>query len=98
MYLAATNDQKYPRYPLILKFKITLARLLRLVILYFLNGNSCQMIGACIFMTANGTRDLMWMGSTIQKSAKFIGHSIFKICLQLVTRVPLSFLMEGVHI
>ena len=35
------------------------------------------MIGACIFMTANETRDLMWMGSPIQTIAKFIVHSIF---------------------
>ena len=34
----------------------------------FLNGNSCQLIGACIFMTANETRDLMWMGSPIQNN------------------------------
>ena len=32
----------------------------------FFNGKSCQMIGACIFMTANESRDLMWMGSPIQ--------------------------------
>ena len=51
MVLASLNDQKYPRY----KFNVTLARLLRLVILYFLNGNSCQMISTCIFMTENGT-------------------------------------------
>ena len=35
---------------------------------FFLNGKSCQMIGACIFMTANETRDLMWMGSPIQNN------------------------------
>ena len=29
------NDQKYPRYPLVLKFNVTLARPLRLVIRYF---------------------------------------------------------------
>ena len=29
------NDQKYPRYPLVLKLNVTLARPLRLVILYF---------------------------------------------------------------
>ena len=29
------NDQKYPRYPLILKLNVTLARPLRLVNLYF---------------------------------------------------------------
>ena len=33
-----------------------------------LNGKSCQMIGACIFITANETRDLMWMGSPIQNN------------------------------
>ena len=31
----------------------------------FLNGKSCQMIGTCVFMTANETRDLMLMGSPI---------------------------------
>ena len=54
MMLASPNDQKYPRYPLVLKFNVTLARPLRLVIPFF-NENSCQMIGACIFMTANET-------------------------------------------
>ena len=33
-----------------------------------LNGKSCQMIGACIFMTANETRYLMWMDSPIQNN------------------------------
>ena len=33
--LASPNDQKYPRYPLVLKFNVTLARPLRLVIPYF---------------------------------------------------------------
>ena len=37
-------------------------------VFFFLNGKSCQMIGACIFMTANETRDLMWMGSPIQNN------------------------------
>ena len=36
MVLATPNDQEYPRYPLVLKFNVTLARSLRLVILYFL--------------------------------------------------------------
>ena len=57
MVSASPNDQKYPRYPLVLELNATLARPLRLVILYFLNEKSCQMIGACIFMTANETRD-----------------------------------------
>ena len=35
MALASPNDQKYPRYPLVLKLNVTLARPLRLVILYF---------------------------------------------------------------
>ena len=35
---------------------------------FFKNGKSCQMIGACIFMTANETGDLMWMGSPIQNN------------------------------
>ena len=68
MFLASPNDQKYPRYPLVLKFNVPLARLLHLIILYFLNGNSCQMIGTCIFMTANEIWDLMWMGSSIQNN------------------------------
>ena len=58
--LASPNDQKYTRYPLALNFNVTLARPLRLVILYFFfNANSCQMIGTCIFMTANETCDMM---------------------------------------
>ena len=43
------------KLPLVLKFNVTLARPLRLVILLFFNANSCQMIGTCIFMTANET-------------------------------------------
>ena len=35
MVSASQNDQKYPRYPLVLKSNVTLARPLRLVILYF---------------------------------------------------------------
>ena len=35
---------------------------------FFLNGKSCQMIGACIFMTAKETRDLMWIGSPLQNN------------------------------
>ena len=35
MITAPPNDQKYPRYPLVLKLNVTLARPLRLVILYF---------------------------------------------------------------
>ena len=65
---AYPNDQKYARYPLVFKLNVTLARPLRLVILYFLYGKSCQMIGACIFMTANETQDLMWMSSSIQNN------------------------------
>ena len=45
MFSASQNDQKYPRYPLVLKFNVTLARPLRLVIPYLsFNGNSCQMV------------------------------------------------------
>ena len=36
MVSASPNDQKYPRYPLVLKLNVTLARPLRLIILYFL--------------------------------------------------------------
>ena len=32
---ASLNDQNYPRYPLVLNLNVTLARPLRLVILYF---------------------------------------------------------------
>ena len=35
MVSASHNDQKYPRYPLALELNVTLARPLRLVILYF---------------------------------------------------------------
>ena len=36
---ASPSDQKYPRDPLVLKLKVTLARSLRLVILYLLMEN-----------------------------------------------------------
>ena len=36
---ASPNDQKYPRYPLVLKLNVNLAWPLRLVILYFLMEN-----------------------------------------------------------
>ena len=36
MVSASPKDQKYPRYPLVLKLNVTLAQPLRLVILYFL--------------------------------------------------------------
>ena len=36
MFFASPNDQKYPRFPLVLKYNVTLARPLRLVIPYFL--------------------------------------------------------------
>ena len=56
MFLASPNDQKYPHYPLVLKCNVTLAWPLRFVIpSFFLNGNSCQMFDACIFMTSNET-------------------------------------------
>ena len=35
MVLASPNDQEYPRYPLVLKFNVTLAQPLCFVILYF---------------------------------------------------------------
>ena len=35
MVSASHNDQKYPRYPLVLKLNVSLAQPLRLVILYF---------------------------------------------------------------
>ena len=34
----------------------------------FFNGNFLSDDLACIFMTANETRDLMWMGSSIQNN------------------------------
>ena len=68
MVSASPNGQKYPRYPLVLKLNVTLARPLRLVIMYFLNGKSCHMIGAYISMTANEIWDLMLMGSTLQNN------------------------------
>ena len=69
MFLASPNDQKYPRYPLVLTFNVTLARPLRLVLRYFLNGNSCQMFAAYIFMTANEIWYMMWMGLPIQNNS-----------------------------
>ena len=68
MVLVSHNDQIYPCYPLVLKFNVTLAQPLRVVILYFLDGNSRQMIGAHISMIANETPDLMWTGLPIQNN------------------------------
>ena len=50
MVLPSPTDQKYPRDPLVLKFNVTLARSLRSVIFKW---KLLQVIGACIFMTAN---------------------------------------------
>ena len=36
MVLASLKDQKYTRYPLVLKFNVTLARPLRLVIMFLM--------------------------------------------------------------
>ena len=66
MFLASPNDQKYQSYPIVLKFDVTLAWPLRLVIPYFFNGNYCQMLGACIFMTANERPDADWLTHTKQ--------------------------------
>ena len=60
MVSASPTDQKYPRYPLVIKLNFTLARPLRSVSLYFLMEIFSQMIGACIFKII----------------AKFIVHSI----------------------
>ena len=58
MVLASPNDQKYPRYPLVFKFNVTLARPLRLVILYlFFHGNSCQVIGSTETASMDSTTD-----------------------------------------
>ena len=67
MVSASNSDQKYPRYPS-LKIKRHFSTAAAFGNSVFLNGNSCQMIGACIFMTANETRDLMLMGSPIQNN------------------------------
>ena len=44
------------------------------------------MIGACIFMTANETCDLMWMGSpnAYKTIAKLIGQSIYAMALIII--------------
>ena len=74
MVLASPNDQKYPRYLLLLNINATLARpLLNFV---FLNGNSCQMIGACILMAANESRDPCGWADPYKIIAKLILHSI----------------------
>ena len=63
------NDQKYPRYPLVLKFNVTLnSTAAAFGNSVFFNGKPCQMFDACIFMTANKTCSLMWMGSPIQNN------------------------------
>ena len=76
LVLASLNDQKYTRFPLVFNFNVTLARPLRLVILYFVNANSCQMIGTCIFMTANEFEIWCEWAHPYKTIAKFIVHSI----------------------
>ena len=53
------------------------------------------MIGACIFMTANETRDLTWMGSQIQNNFKFIVHS--KCICDLTHVVELKWIANNEH-
>ena len=69
MFLASVNDKKYPRYPLALKFNATLARPLRLVILYIFK---CQLLSddwhLYIHDSKNKTWDMMWMGSQMQNN------------------------------
>ena len=65
--LASRNDQKYPRYPLVLKSNVT-STAAAFNSVFFSDGNSSQIIGACIFMPANETGDLVWMGSSIQNN------------------------------
>ena len=57
-----------PTLPASLKIKRHLSTATAFCNSVFLNVISCQMIGACIFMTANETRDLTWMGSPIQNN------------------------------
>ena len=68
MVLASPNDQKYPRYLLVLKLNVTLARPLRLVNLYFFKWKILSDDRRLYLLTANETRDLMWMGSPIQNN------------------------------
>ena len=72
MVSASPNDQKYPRYPLVLKLNVTLARPLRLVILYFLKWK----------ILSDDRRmylhDSKWNSRSDTKTiAKFIVHSIY---------------------
>ena len=77
MASASPNDQKDTRYPLVLKLNVTLARPLSLVVLYFFNGNSCHMIGACIFMTAMKLEIRCGWAHPYKTIAIFIVHSIY---------------------
>ena len=63
------SDQKYPRYPLVLKLNVTLAQLLRMVILYFFEWKNLSddrrlylHDSKCFF------QDLMWIDSPIQNN------------------------------
>ena len=52
----------YPRYPLVLKYNVTLARPLHLVIRIFFNINSCQMIGTCIYFHDSKSKQVSMSG------------------------------------
>ena len=55
------------------------------------------MIGACIFMTANHTRDLMWMGSPIQNNC-LIYYAWYILTPFQSGFIPKDFTTNGLHL
>ena len=77
MVSASHNDQKYPRYPLALKLNVTLARPLRLVILYFFLMEILVRWSALVSSWQQIKLEI-WCGwaHPYKTIAKFIVHSI----------------------
>ena len=62
------QSSKIPTLPASLKIKRHFSTAAAFGNSVFFNGKSCQMISACIFMTANETQDLIWIGLPIQNN------------------------------
>ena len=81
MVSAPPHDKKYPRYPLVLKLNVTLAWPLRLVILYFFTWKILS-DDRRLYLHDNKRNSRSDVdGLTHTKTiAKFIVHSIYKVC------------------
>ena len=80
MVLASPTNQKYPRYPLVLKINVTLAPPLRLVILKFFKWKFLSGVQRLYLLDSKCNSRSNVDGLTHTKTiAKFIVHSIYKL-------------------